>query len=50
MREESLVDIDPEPAENEWAGIGWRCPSSIEVDLLAGELAERSDLGTDEDM
>jgi hypothetical protein len=50
MREESLVDIDPEPAENEWAGIGCRRPLRIEVDLLAGELGERSDLGTDEDV
>ena len=50
MREESLVDIDPEPAENEWAGIGCRCPLSIEVDLLAGEIGERSGLGTDEDV
>jgi hypothetical protein len=41
MREESLVDIDPEPAENEWARIGCRRPLRIEVDLLAGELGAK---------
>src|SRR5262245_66581333 len=48
MRDESLVHIEPQTAEEQRAGIGGCRPLGVEVDLLADEVAQRLDLRSHE--
>ena len=50
MRDEHLFDIDTEAAEDQGAGIGGGSALRIEVDLLAGQIRECFDLGSNEDV
>ena len=50
MRNEGLIDVDAEPAEDQRAGVGGGSAQGIEVHLLAGEIVQALDLGPNEDM
>ena len=45
-----LLHVETDAAEDQGAGKGGRGAEGIEVDLLAREVAERPDLGPDEDV
>src|SRR5438093_6610451 len=50
MRNERLFHLEAEPTEDQWARIG-RCGTlGIEVHLLAGEIVQTLNLGTNKDM
>src|SRR6185369_11446154 len=50
VRDEHLVDGNPEAAENQWPGIGGGGALRVEVDLLARQVRQRFDLRPDEDV
>ena len=50
MRDEHLVDINPEATEDQGAGIGGGSALGIEVDLFAGQIRECFDLRSNEDV
>ena len=50
VRNEGLLDVDAQPAEDQRAGVGGGRPQGVEVHLLAGEVLQALDLGPDEDV
>ncbi len=50
VRDEGLVDVDAEPAEDQRTGVGSRRAQRVEVHLLAGEILQALDLGPHEDV
>ncbi len=50
MRNERLLHIEPETAEDQRSGIGGRGAERVEIHLLADEIVQAVDLRPDEDM